>query len=165
MKNRLFAKTSLIVLTLGLFLLTGCDLLFPENPDIHGTWDTGFGGTITITRDTYASDDSSSYDWDYSGDIIRFDNDSYNLPSENPSIGNFGAMLVKITAHKGDASQIGTFKVIRWKNRITSLGVTTVETSEGYKYGVSHTDGDEAWENQTTAEGFFSMYSGLTLVP
>ena len=155
-----------LLLSAVLFSFTGCDLLFPDLPEIRGTWDAGYGITVTVTGDSFSSDDSSSYDWDYSGKIVKFDNDSYNVLSENPSSGNFGSILIKITDHKGDASQIGSYVVLRWRNYSADSSSTTVETSEGYKFGAAaFTDPDAAWEGETAADGYFSNFSTLTLIP
>jgi len=163
MNKRLLGAALAAVLILT--ALSGCSLFFPEDNELEGTWDAGYGGTVTFHGSSWAADNSGDT-WDYSGTIIKFDNDSFNTPSENPSTGTFGSILVKITYHTGDSTQIGTYTVIRWKNRSESGGTVTVETSEGYKSGTSFTSADEAWAGVTAAAGFFDYgFSTLTLIP
>jgi hypothetical protein len=137
--------------------LSSCNMGLPWDNALWGTWEVGTS-TITIKNDTYAIDDSSSYDWDYGGEIVEYNNHSYNIAAENPSEGEFGFILLKITNHKVVASQIGTYTVIRWKNIETVDGVTTVETSEAYPAGWS----SEA-EALTGADAdHFAIFSSMT---
>lgn len=130
----------------------------PENIEIEGTWDNDFS-TLTITNASYSVDDPNSDDWDYSGDIVSYNNFSYNIASENPKTGDYGHFIFKIIKHTGDEEQIGTYTVVRWKELVTSNGVTTVKTSEAYPAGWKSPE--DASANAKEAD-HFQMYSSMT---
>ncbi len=169
MKQKKLFKTLAMLLALSVIILssTGCSdaLSFLTEPSLIGEWDAGYGTTWTFSSDsTFAEDDSSAWDWDYSGDIVKYSNITYNDESENPDdADNYGYLLIKYTAHV-DSAYVDTYSVIRWYNLQTVDGVTTVEYSEGYLYGADKiTDPDEALATITEANGYFSYFSTLTL--
>lgn len=170
-KNKLnvVLMAMLILAFLATYLVTSCNLDSSSDSDfssgpleITGIWDTS-GGTMEFDDNSFTVINPPAWTWDYSGDISVYSNDSYNLPSENPSSGNFGFAVLKITAHTGDPSQMGTFTVLRWKELITIDGVTTMEYSEGYNASVdAFTSAEDAQSGATDVNNFFNLYSSIT---
>ena len=153
-------KKTLLVLVIALMTLAtfnACDMGLPWDIELWGTW-TAYTNTITITNDTYSIDDSSSWDWDYSGEIVKYDNFSYNIAADNPAEGDYGYFIFHITEHKGDSSQEGTYTVVRWRALTTEDGVTTVETSEAYPAGWATAEEAEA----QAEDDHFAMWSSMT---
>ena len=151
------AAAALLIAT----LFTACNMGLPWDMELWGDWDDGFGTEKTFTNTTFNFDGEPS-DWgeyDYSGDVVLYDNNSFNIASENPADGNFGHMILEITYHKADSSQIDTYTLIRWKNLKTVDGVTTVELSEAYPAGwvTATAAAEEADENHF-------VYSTHTLI-
>lgn len=159
-------KTNLknVVLTmLALGLLASCFLVPQESLEISGEWDMGYGCTWSIDEESFTVTNPASYNWDYSGQVTFFNNDTYHPSSENPASGDFGYAVLKVTAHTGDATQIGTYKILRWNELKTEGSATTMAYSEGYKAGADWcASADIAMEQCTTANGYFTFFSTAT---
>lgn len=159
-----FKRTIITVFTVLLLLtvFAGCDNNLPWNVGVWGTWDDGFSGEKTFTNTTFNFDGAPVGDggWDYSGTVTKYVNGSFNIASENPDSGDYGYMVVEITEHDGDSTQIGDFTVIRWWDYETTDGTTTVVHSEGYP----HFDSAAEAESEATADTNFIYYSSLTKV-
>jgi len=162
--NKNFKRIALTVIAAALLLtaFAGCDLGMPWDTSIWGSWDDGYGGRKTFTNTTFTVDGApvGTGGWDYSGDITKYINGSYNIPSENPTEGQYGYMVLKITAHESDSSQVGDFTVLRWRALTTAAGTTTVEHSEGYPHFAT---AEEA-EAKAVEEANFQFYSSMTKV-
>lgn len=170
-KNKHFFKAALSTLALlSVLSLSSCDTLvtpgiaLSEGPlEISGTWDMGWGSTWTFTDTTFTVINDPAFPWDYSGDVVAYSNDSFNVITENPASGNYGVALLKITAHTGDASQIGSYTIFRWHSLVATGGITTMEYSEAYKAGAAlFTDATSATTGMTAADGYFSLFSSAT---
>ncbi|MDC7235428.1 MAG: hypothetical protein PQJ58_19525 [Spirochaetales bacterium] len=161
MKKNL-GKLALVLMVLFVSAgLMSCDAFKDEESlSVLGTWGNG---TMEITSDTYSVDMGGSWgEWNYSADIISFDNSSWNAGEEGE--GSYGYMVLKFTSHSDDdtaAATVGKYTVFRWKNLTTVDGVTAMETSEGY--GDYYDNADDALENITAANGYFNFYSATVL--
>ena len=160
--KRNLTKLALSALVLLLAVVSfSCSVFGTQDNLINGTWDSGFGQTITITNTTYASDDSSIYDWDVAGDIVDYSKWNFNRAGENPESGNYGFLLIKVTANSGNAAAVGTYTILRWKELTTIDGVTTVQTCEAYPAGWA--TAEEAVTEANTADNF-TFFSTITKV-
>ena len=161
-------KRTVLVLVAALMVLatfSACDTgMFLDN-ELWGTWDDGYGTKMTFTNSTFNFDAQPAeyfgvtYEYDYSGDVVSYNNLSYNVSAENPTEGNYGHMILKITAHKEDSTQEGTYTVIRWRNLKTENDVTTVEYSEAYPAGFASAEAAA----EATEDVNFLRYSTITL--
>ncbi len=147
------------------FTMTSCDTatspITPEILEITGTWIDDYS-TMIISGDSWESSTTGYPNWDLTGEIVSYNNDSYNLASENPTSGDYGHLVVKITTGGAAVTdQIGTYKVIRWKNLKSVDSKTSLLSSESYKYGSAWFISDsEATTMATEANGYFSSYTG-----
>ncbi|MFA6506314.1 MAG: Ig-like domain-containing protein [Treponemataceae bacterium] len=131
-------------------------------PDIEiaGTWlDNDFGTTLlTITNTSYSVDDTTSYNWDYTCEIVKYSNDGFN--AGDSGAGDCGYAVVKFTVHPNSPSSVGKYTVLRWKSLVNVSGSTTVYTCEGY--GTYFDTAAEAEAGANSAGGYFSWYSQST---
>lgn len=158
--NNKFKRIVLTVMTV-LILITffaACDMGLPWDIEIWGSWTAG-ESTMTFTNNTFTIDNPDSWNWDYSGEIIKFDNNSYNIAGDNPVSGDYGYMIWKVLKHEGDTTQEGTYAIVRWKALVESEdGVTTLEYAEAYPAGWATAEEAEAEAD----DSHFSMFSTLT---
>ncbi|MDC7227933.1 MAG: hypothetical protein PQJ61_14300 [Spirochaetales bacterium] len=164
MKNKKFNRivTAVIAALVMLTVFSSCDTgFFSWDIEVWGTWEgdnsaLGVDNTfITITNSTITFDNPESWDWDYAGEIVEWNDDSYNLESENPTEGDFGYLIYKVTSH-ADSSYVDTYSLVRWNSLTTVDGVTTMLYSEcAYKLATL----EEAQE----ASGAGAWYSSVTL--
>ena len=148
--------TVLILIT----CFSACDMGLPWDIEIWGSWTAG-DSVMTFTNSTFSVDHPDAWNWDYSGEIVKFDNSSYNIASDNPVSGDYGYMVWKILSHEGDPAQEGTYTVVRWNALSESEdGLTTLEYAEAYPAGWA--TAEEAEAEAASGTGHFSMFSSLT---
>jgi len=157
--NKQIKKALLIAsVILAAASFSACNIGMPWDIELLGSWDDGYGTTVTITDTTYENYYNNSLN--YSGKILKYDNAGLNA-DETSDADTYGYFLVELTESNSDWTPVGTCIVYRWKNIITENGVTTVALSEGY--GLTRfTDADEALAGMTEADGYFTWYSGYT---
>ncbi|MBI9107860.1 MAG: hypothetical protein JEZ04_14020 [Spirochaetales bacterium] len=158
-KNKKFLFTLLLSVLL-LTVFAGCNMGgLPWDNALWGTWADSYT-TKTFTNTTWEFDGAPAGEggWDYSGEIVKFVNGSYNIVSENPADGQYGYMVLKTTVHESSTSSVGTFTVLRWRALATEDGVTTVEHSEGFPTF----DTAEEAEAEAVEATNFTYYSNLT---
>lgn len=164
-----FKGSVALLATLVALSLTSCSAISSllggdtgtTTPDIEiaGTWlDSAYGtNMLTISNSSYVVDDQSSYDWDYTCEIVKYSNDGFN--AGETGTGNCGYAVVKFTVHPNSTSSVGKYTVLRWQN-LTTSGSVTVSTSEGY--GTYFDTAAAAEAGATAAAGYFSYYSAST---
>ena len=160
-------KRLLIVFALMLCIaaFSGCELFTPIATDANllGVWDAGGYSTWTFTQRGFSSDGkpAGTGGWDYNGYIVKAVDGRYNIAADSPSNSNCGYMVFRIIEHSGDAKQVGTHTVIRWRNKTTVNGKTTVEYSEAYPAGWATAGEAEAEAGSAT---HFTYFSTLTKI-
>ncbi len=154
-----------IVLLTALFVLGGmmsCELFEEEEETIEiiGTWDAGIiidGDLISFNNFDYYPDEAK-----YTADIISFSNQSFNAGETGE--GNCGYVVVcynnspDYSAWGFGVNEIeGKYMVIRWQNLEEVDGVISMRYAEGY--GTYFDTADDAIENATDSNGYFSFSS------
>lgn len=144
-------------MVLGIFVMS-CG---PGLIEVAGTWSLDLSGDtesfeISSSSITYTYDSITNDDWDFSwtGDIVEFDNDTFN--ADETGNGDFGYAVVQFKGGDDD----GKYCIVRWQNLSTTDSTATVDISKGYKTGETYPDTPEdAKTTITDGNGWFEMYS------
>lgn len=126
----------------------------PAAIEIAGSWDAGYGMTITLTNAQYKSE-TADHSWDYVCDIVKYSNDGFNAGEAGEA--DCGYAVVKFAVHPNAPASVGKYTVLRWKNLKTEGGKTTMQSCEGY--GTYFGTAAAAEAGATDAAKYFAIYS------
>lgn len=160
--NRNLKRIAFVLVTLMLVLasFTACNMGLPWDIEVWGVWEadnTAFGSDektiMTLKNNSISVDMPSAWASDYSGEVVSFDNNSYNVAEDNPTTGDYGHLIFKITDHQNTAdwaqAMIGKYSVIRWSS-VTETELTYSES------GIQFETIQEAEAADTTNFTYFS---------
>ena len=161
-----FKRIIMTVLAAALLVtaFAGCELFAPvaSTDNLLGSWDAGGYSTWHFTERGFKNDGLPAGDggWDYSGYILKAVEGEFNNTADSPSTANCGYFVLRVTEHSGDSAQEGKITILRWQNKVTTDGTTTVEYCEAYPAGWEHAEEAEAQAN--TDDNFAFGFSTLT---